>query len=139
MNWKNLEDYPLKDLQKMWLDYFDKPYCSNSKAFFVSRIGYRLQELKYGGLKPETKNMLVKMFNSKEYRNPIFIKDERLPSVGTILVKIHNGVEHRVRIKGAAQIEYNGKIYKTLTAVARQITGRHCSGYSFFGLSDKRG
>ena len=87
MNWKNLEDYPLKDLQKMWLDYFDKPYCSNSKAFFVSRIGYRLQELKYGGLKPETKNMLVKMFNSKEYRNPIFIKDERLPSVGTILVK----------------------------------------------------
>ena len=50
MNWKNLEDYPLKDLQKMWLDYFDKPYCSNSKAFFVSRIGYRLQELKYGGL-----------------------------------------------------------------------------------------
>ena len=24
MNWKNLEDYPLKDLQKMWLDYFDK-------------------------------------------------------------------------------------------------------------------
>ena len=139
MNWKNLEDYPLKDLQKMWLDYFDKPYCSNSKAFFVSRIGYRLQELKYGGLKPETKNMLIKMFNSKEYRNPIFIKDERLPSVGTILVKIHNGVEHRVRIKGASQIEYNGKIYKTLTAVAREITSRHCSGYSFFGLSDKRG
>ena len=68
MNWKNLEDYPLKDLQKMWLDYFDKLYCSNSKAFFVSRIGYRLQELKFGGLKPETKNMLIKMFNSKEYR-----------------------------------------------------------------------
>ncbi len=35
MNWKNLEDYPLKDLQKMWLDYFDKPYCSNSKAFCI--------------------------------------------------------------------------------------------------------
>ena len=109
----------------MWLDYFDKPYCSNSKAFFVSRIGYRLQELKYGGLKPETKNMLVKMFNSKEYRNPIFIKDERLPSVGTILVKIHNGVEHRVRIKGAAQIEqmdrsYMGKIIR-LTCLAPDI------------------
>ena len=40
MNWKNLEDYPLKDLQKMWLDYFDKPYCSNSKAFCIP---YRIQ------------------------------------------------------------------------------------------------
>ena len=83
--------------------------------------------------------MLIKMFQKKEYRNPIFIKDERLPSVGTILVKTHNGTEHRVRIKSTNQLEYDGNTYKSLTAVARQITGRHCSGYSFFGLSEMRG
>lgn len=139
MDWNDLENYPIKELKEIWLDYFTKPYESNSKAFFVSRLGYRLQELKFGGLRPENKNMLIKMYQSKEYRNPLFVKDERLPSPGTILVKTFNGVEHRVRIKSQTQIEYNGKIYKTLSAVARQITGRHCSGYSFFGLSDKRG
>lgn len=139
MDWNDLGNYPVKELKDMWLDYFDKPYDSNSKAFFVSRLGYRLQELKFGGLRAETKNMLIKMYQSKEYRNPLFIKDERLLSSRTILVKIYDGVVHRVRIKSQTQIEYNGKIYKTLSAVARQITGRHCSGYSFFGLSDKRG
>ncbi len=138
MDWKDLENYPIKDLKEIWFDYFNKPSDSKSKAFYVSRIGYRLQELQHGGLRPETKNMLIKMYQSKDYRKPLFIKDERLPSAGTILVKIFNGIEHRVRIKSQTQIEYNGKIYKTLSAVAREITGRHCSGYSFFGLSERR-
>ena len=105
MELQDLENYPIKELKEIWLQYFDKPSDSNSKSFYVSRIWYRLQELKYGGLKPETKNMLIKMFQKKEYRNPIFIKDERLPSVGTILVKTHNGTEHRVRIKSTNQLE----------------------------------
>lgn len=34
MDWNDLENYPIKELKEIWLDYFTKPYESNSKAFF---------------------------------------------------------------------------------------------------------
>ncbi len=43
------------------------------------------------------------------------------------------GVVHQVRIR-ANGFEYDGSVYKSLTAVAKVITGQHCSGFTFFKL-----
>ncbi|MFO2166937.1 DUF2924 domain-containing protein [Pseudomonas aeruginosa] len=45
----------------------------------------------------------------------------------------------RVGVAGVARVEYEGSTFKSLTAVARQITGTHWSGPLFFGLTGKAG
>jgi Protein of unknown function (DUF2924) len=64
-------------------------------------------------------------------------RDSRVPPVGTVLRRIFNGVTHRVTIC-AEGFTYEGERYKTLSAIARHITGTPWNGFLFFGLK-KRG
>lgn len=47
--------------------------------------------------------------------------------------------EHKVAVTAEGLFEYEGSTFKSLTAVARQITGTHWSGPLFFGLTGKAG
>ena len=60
--------------------------------------------------------------------------DERLPAPGTILRREHKGVEHRVTVL-ATGFECEGKVYRSLSAVATAITGSRWNGFLFFGLT----
>ena len=64
---------------------------------------------------------------------PVIAKDKRLPIPGTVITKEYKDTKHQVKVleKG---FEYNGKIYKTLSAIAKEITGAHWNGYLFFNL-----
>jgi hypothetical protein len=59
-----------------------------------------------------------------------------MPVTGTKLVRIHNGLEHRVTVLDKG-FEYNGAHYRSLTQIAREITGTNWSGPMFFGLIRK--
>jgi hypothetical protein len=58
---------------------------------------------------------------------------------GTILLREWGEREHRVTVTAEGLFEYEGSTFKSLTAVARQITGTHWSGPLFFGLTAKAG
>lgn len=140
----------IPELQKEFEALFDgQKASSNNKVYLVRRIAYRLQELEYDGLSQKTQNRLKELIalydpvNNKAIRPKVSVetqartktrgRDTRLPIPGTIITKDYRGKKHQVKIleKG---FEYEGKIYKHLTAIADKITGAHWNGYNFFNL-----
>ena len=140
-----LKEMAVSELQKRYSKLFDgKKAISNNKTYLWQRIAYRIQELEYGGLPAEVYDKvrdLVKEFdpiNNKTLRPEIankqlITRDRRLPIPGTIITKNYKGTEIRVKVleKG---FEYNGKVYRTLSAVAKAVTGIHWNGYLFFNM-----
>ena len=59
--------------------------------------------------------------------------DDRLPMPGTIITREYKGQMLQVRVL-AKGFEYAGEVYKSLSAVAKAVTGSHCNGYAFFRL-----
>ena len=137
-------------LQKEFEALFDgQKASSDNKVYLIRRIAYRLQELEYGGLSQKAQNRLKELIglydpvNNKAIRPKISIetqtrtktrgRDTRLPITGTVIAKDYRGKKHQVRILDNG-FEYEGKIYKHLTAIAEKITGAHWNGYNFFNL-----
>ena len=136
----------LPELQKEYgALYGDKKAPSNNKTYLWQRIAYRIQELEYGGLPKEAQNKAKELaqeydpINNKALRpdngavKHCVSRDRRLPLPGTIITKNYKGADIRVKIleKG---FEYNGKVYKSLTAIAKEVTGSHWNGYLFFNM-----
>ena len=59
------------------------------------------------------------------------------PIAGTRLVREWDGVEHSVTVRDDGY-EYQGRPYKTLSGIAREITGTRWNGWVFFGLKNQR-
>ena len=64
--------------------------------------------------------------------------DERLPPSGTTLVRPYKGQSIQVRVLSNG-FEFEGTIYKSLSAVAKKATGQHCNGFQFFKLNKQEG
>jgi hypothetical protein len=100
-----------------------------------SRLAYRIQELAYGGLKPETVKRLEALGEQLDGGNIAVRRrpaDER-PIAGTRLIREWHGVEHTVTVLKDGY-EWQGRPYKSLSAIARAITGTRWNGPLFFGL-----
>ncbi|MFH1346532.1 MAG: DUF2924 domain-containing protein [Pseudomonadota bacterium] len=135
-----LKDAPAPALKAKWRALFDSEPPPYNRRFLESRLAYRIQELAYGGLKKETVERLRalgKQYSGKPGAKP---KDanRRLPIAGTQLIREWQGVEHCVTVRGD-DFEYLGQPYKSLSAIAREITGVRWNGWVFFGLKNLRG
>jgi hypothetical protein len=64
--------------------------------------------------------------------------DHRIPLPGTILTRVYKCETYQVQVLPHG-FEFDGKVFKSLTGVAKVITGQHCNGYLFFRLRDKDG
>lgn len=124
------------DLKKKWKELYDTDPPPFNRVYLESRLAYRLQELAFGGLKKETVKRIAALRQSMISNEPLRPQDRNQPPIGAILVREHRGVEHRVRVLRDG-FEYEGKIYRSLTAIARHITGVHWNGPMFFGLRRK--
>jgi Protein of unknown function (DUF2924) len=60
--------------------------------------------------------------------------DKRLPTPGTTITREYRGDRLEVKVL-ATGFEYEGEVYKSLSAVAKAVTGQHWNGYYFFGLT----
>jgi hypothetical protein len=67
---------------------------------------------------------------------PVEPRDPRVPPVGTVLRRVFDGVAHEVTVC-AEGFEYEGERHKTLSAIAKQITGTRWNGFLFFGLKKR--
>lgn len=111
--------------------YGSEPPGRISTNFLVRSISYRMQEQVFGGLKPTTRRFLEG-----------FLKEEQMPisniniKLGTRLIREWHGVTYEVLVTEEGVI-LDGKKYRSLTEVARYITGAKWSGPRFFGLKSK--
>jgi len=133
-----LKTTPTPDLKRQWRDLFETEPPPYNRRFILSRLAYRIQELAYGGLKRETVERLEalgeQLAKGKAPRQ--FDRDSR-PIAGTRLIREWQGVEHGVTVRDE-DYEYQGRPYKSLSAVARAITGTRWNGWVFFGLKNQR-
>ena len=60
-------------------------------------------------------------------------RDPRVPPVGTVVRRVFDGKTHEVTVC-VEGFEYEGRKYKTLSAIANQIAGSRWNGFLFFGL-----
>ena len=97
-------------------------------------VVFRLQERAHGTLKPSLRRQLEQCGGASGA--PSGAARTKV-AAGTGLVREWQGVSHTVTILDKG-VSYDGKLYRSLTAVADAITGAHWSGPEFFGLNGKR-
>ena len=136
-----LKTMSVNDLKSEWQALFGASAPNNSRGFLEGRLAYRIQELTYGGPDRETRRMLDLLADEVEgtLTRKSQIADPRNPVTGTKLIRDWDGVEHTVTVLKDG-FDWGGRRYKSLSAVARAITGTQWNGYRFFGLrARKRG
>ncbi len=128
------------DLKQQWRELFGAEPPPYNRRFLESRLAYRIQELAYGGLKPETVERLEALGEQLDGGNVVIrrIRHDAKPIAGTRLIREYQGVEHSVTVLHDGY-EWEGRPYKSLSAVARAITGTRWNGLVFFGLKNQRG
>ena len=128
-----LDDLSLNELKERWSDLFGSaPPSGMSRNILVRAIAYRIQERALGGLDRSTRRRLDRAAaDLAAGRIPAALAPKIKP--GTRLLREWQGKVHEVIVleKG---IEYRGKPWPSLSAVAREITGTRWSGPRFFGL-----
>lgn len=133
-----LKTLSVKELKAEWEKLIGTAAPNNSRAFLELRIAYRIQELSYGGPDRETRRMLDLLADEVEGHNrrKHQIADPRNPVVGTKLIRKWDGVEHTIIVLKDG-FDWKGRRFKSLSAVAREITGTRWNGYRFFGLRER--
>ncbi|KQZ92253.1 hypothetical protein ASD64_19320 [Mesorhizobium sp. Root157] len=129
----------VKELKAEWQVLMAAPAPNNSRSYLELRLGYRIQELSVGGLTRETRRMLDLLADEVDGSSDrkAIITDARNPVAGTRLVREWDSVEHTVTVMRDG-FDWQGRRFKSLSAVAKAITGTQWNGYRFFGLREAR-
>lgn len=131
----SLRTMPVKALKQRWRDLFDTEPPAFNRRFLESRLAYRVQELAYGGLKPDVVARLEALGEQLD-GGDVSVRKKRAddrPIAGTRLIREWQGADHCVTVL-VDGFEYLGRPYKSLSAVARCITGTRWNGWVFFGI-----
>jgi hypothetical protein len=125
------------DLTSRWRVLYDTvPPRRISRELLRRVIAYRLQELALGGLKPAAHRLLAKVAADALARRPIALSPAPTLTAGTVLLRNWHGTEHQVIVRDHG-VEFQNRQYKSLSQVARRITGSKWSGPLFFGLKQR--
>jgi hypothetical protein len=127
-----LKEKSAAELRIMWTELFDREPPVLGRRYLEDRLSYQLQVLHHGGLSDRARRKLdplVDQFEPKAARR----RDPGRPIAGTRLVREWKGIEHVVTVR-EHDFEYNGRPYKSLSAIAREIAGSRWNGWLFFGL-----
>jgi hypothetical protein len=123
-------------LRKRWRGLMgNDPPPNLGRKLMIQTIAYRLQERAFGGLKPSTVRIVDRVAGGpgSAQSNP---SPARKAGAGTVLIREWGGITHRVTVLDN-DVVYRGRRYKSLSEVARLITGTHWSGPMFFGLRNR--
>jgi hypothetical protein len=146
----------LAELRHRYAELFGAPAGCVHKPHLVRRLAWRLQALAEGDLRARARQRASELADEADLRltapRPAAADtatqaalraaaaagtaDERLPRPGTVLTRKYKGalLQVKVLLQG---FEYAGSRYRSLSAVAKAITGSHCNGFLFFRLSRK--
>jgi hypothetical protein len=142
----------VRQLRARYAMLFGETTRVGNKAWLVKRIAWRLQALAEGDLSERARRRAAELANDADLRLspprpaptiPVPAtgsgpgkRNARFPPAGTLLTRLYKGTTVQVRVLEHGFV-YEGTIYPSLSAVAKAITGSHCSGYLFFRLRAK--
>ena len=116
--------------------YGTEPPPRASRDLLTRAVAYRLQERVLGGLSASTRRLLEQIANNAAARRPTRTTPQRKLHPGAILLRHWGGVQHQVTVLQSG-VQFRGKQYRSLSQVARIITGSRWSGPLFFGLKTR--
>lgn len=150
---EKLNDLTVNQLREKWVEVWNEPCRSRSKDYLRKRIAWRIQALAFGGLSERAlrraeeiadETLLRILPPRKALATPPGRKtvagkftpagESRLPMPGTQLTRDFQGRKIIVKVREHG-FEYEGQIFKSLSAVAKVATGTHWNGYQFFKLT----
>ncbi|MCP4593915.1 MAG: DUF2924 domain-containing protein [bacterium] len=142
----------IRELRAKHVEVFGEETRSHHKEYLVKRIAWRIQAQAEGGLSERARRRALELANDADLRTHaprthpdragggptkaavIQIEhDPRLPMPGAIITRVYKGETVGVQVLPNG-FEYEGEIYRSLSAVAKAVTGVHWSGYHFFRL-----
>jgi len=149
-----LQRMTVKQLRSKYAEVFGDETRTGNKTWLLKRIAWRLQAVTEGGLSERARQRADELANDADLRmsppksKPVaptqpertttstirVTGDDRLPLPGTIITREYKGQTLQVRVLPHG-FEYEGDVYRSLSAVAKTITGSHCNGYLFFRLN----
>ena len=131
-----LQKMSVAQLKEKWKEVFGEEPSSRNKAFLWKKLARKIQETEYGNASEEgelASNGNTKNRPTTKTKRPASIRDRRLPMPGTIITRDYKG--HRIEVTVLEKgFEYGGGVYRSLSAVADEVTGSHWNGFLFFGL-----
>jgi hypothetical protein len=142
----DLQNLSYEELKERWEMLYGGTPPAYNKTFILKRLAYRIQELAYGGLSENAKVMMREVldangFNEKACddgrRRRERKQKEGMPVAGTRLTREWNGRRCEVIVVPGG-FEFEGRPYKSLSAITKAITGTHWNGPAFFGLRNNR-
>ena len=160
----SLQQMTTSELAEYYAELHGQPCRTRHRAYLIRKIAWRLQANAEGDLSERARRRAAELANDADVRvmpprtmvcppqtgetsivtQPVVtVKgkpiDPRLPAPGSAIVRHFKGRKHRVVfLKDGSGFEYEGERYRTLTAVAKHITGSHINGFRFFQLGGPR-
>ncbi len=133
-----LAELPVADLKLEWARRYGAPAPDLSAELLRLGLGYKLQEQRHGGLKRSTRSLLrqISAHQAAGKANASAPLPRKL-TPGTRLVRDWHGVGHSVVVLDDG-FEYGGTRWKSLSAIAKAITGTKWNGPLFFGLTGRK-
>ncbi|MBR2425894.1 MAG: DUF2924 domain-containing protein [Lentisphaeria bacterium] len=115
------------ELCEKWRDLYGNEPPNSSKEFLCRRLSYRVQELFYGGLDADLQVVLTSDAPKARPKKSV-LRD------GAKIFRDWHGTRYEVTVRGN-KYEYNGTLYRSLSGVAKAITGVLWNGKTFFGIT----
>lgn len=125
----------LEEMKAEWARRYAAPAPNLSADLLRLGLGYKLQEQRLGGINRSTRTLLHQVAAQGNRRGPARALPRKL-TPGTRLVRDWHGTDHTVVVLEDG-FEYDGRHWKSLTAIAKAITGNHWNGPLFFGLTQR--
>ena len=131
---RRLPDLSLAELRGRWKALFGNPAPPSLRRRFLARaVAYQMQVEAYGGLSTSTRTRLREIAAAVR-QGSTDVAGARTIRPGTQMLRQWKNQTHTVTAVSDGGFEWNGKTYKSLSAVAKQITGTSWNGYAFFGI-----
>jgi hypothetical protein len=136
-------------LRTKYRELFGEESRSRSRQVLFRRVAWRVQALAEGDLSERARRRALEIANDADLKiqgsrndvpgelNPA-IRDRRLPPIGTLLRRQHGNSVIEVKVLPQA-FECQGRQYRSLSALASELTGTRWNGFVFFGLAGRRG
>ena len=130
-----LTDMPWEALKALWQELYQEAVPTHNRTFIEKRLAFRLQEL---ALKGKGRELL----KQNKRRIEALIEKDKVPHAnqamtpvpGTVLTRLYNDRTYTVSVTHDGQYDFEGRLYSSLSPIAREITGTRWSGPLFFGL-----
>jgi hypothetical protein len=155
---KALGRLTVPELKQRYAEVFGEPTRTNHKQYLIKRIVWRMQALREGGLSERARRRALELADDAEIRLSApraadaaangtgrtvaaafdAGRPDTFPKPGAVIRREYKGRAIVVRVLPRG-FEYEGEVYRSLTAIAQKITGAHWNGVSFFRLPSARG